>query len=174
MFWQILDIAAHQQGLYVLAGFWKTRQDWLDEKPVFLVNDFVVQVRRLGQRIVMDQDGNYKRLDGVFVAPENATEDDEKIGWERETFEVDVPARVRECLSRYARRAEQHRWGGDHTGTPGVKARFYRERTLLPTVTLREGGFLVKTGVTFFRDRDPQQVLSKASAMRHQTEEVSR
>lgn len=83
--------------IYLLVHFWRSEADALAGDPPLLTNDFIMQLRRTGERVVTDAEGNQ----GV------------------ETFTLsraELFADVRANVVAYMRRAREKRLTGDHTG----------------------------------------------------------
>lgn len=123
MFVELAEISRLKgtNSIYLLVHFWRSQADADAGQPPLLTNDFIMQLRRTGERVVTDANGNMKRLDGVFVAPEDVTPEDEAIGWEREAFtrtRSEIFAEVRANVVAYVRRAVAAKRTGDHTGDP--------------------------------------------------------
>ena len=55
-------------------------------------------------RVVTDRDGKLKRLDGVFVAPGDVTDEDEAIGFEKETYTRDYRREIDQNIRRRLRK----------------------------------------------------------------------
>lgn len=113
MHYEIVEISTETrtEHTYVLVHFWASRADAIRNEPPILVNDFLMQLRSTAERVVTDEQGRYKRTDGVFVAPEDVTGKEE---WIRETVKQDVPAKIIENIERYIARAETRGDRGNH------------------------------------------------------------
>lgn len=111
--YKIVDLQTVQATglLYVLVHFWENQNVGEPDR----INDFLMQLRPTGERIVTNVDGWYKRLsDGVFIDPEKLAIDD-KTKWERETFDRDLPAEIKSNIEAYWQRAEGKGYPADHT-----------------------------------------------------------
>lgn len=83
--------------------FWATRADYLRDRNktnYLLREDFVCNVQGTGRRIITNAEGHWKLTDGTFVDPETL-DPEQQYEFERETFEVDVPAVLLENIERY-------------------------------------------------------------------------
>lgn len=102
---------------YVRVSFWTRSADRNRGDPPVIVNDFLMQLRPTGERVITDAEGRFLRADGVFVAPEDVTAEDNAIGWQRESFTRDVPAEIIANIEAYVERAEGRGDAGDRTAT---------------------------------------------------------
>jgi hypothetical protein len=101
--------------IYAVIHFWAQKALFDAGQPPIIINDFlmqlvdtITQVKVIGGRLV--------RLDGVRVRPEDVTEADEAIGWQRETINKTNPqliAEVEENILNYWRRANAAGVTGD-------------------------------------------------------------
>lgn len=111
MYVEVAEVSRHESGaLYVLVLFWHGKAQFDLGLPPAVSNDFIMQINRRYQRIVTNTDGWLKRLDGVFVDPANLTEEDEKIGFEREMVtktNAELRQEVRQHIIDYWRRYKQ-------------------------------------------------------------------
>ena len=105
---------------YVLVNFWRAKTAFNAAKPPDRVNDFLMQLRPTGVRVVTNAEGWPKRKDGVFV--DLATLDPEKPqpGWERETIARDLSAEIKANIEAYWARAEAKDYPSDHS-TPTIE-----------------------------------------------------
>ena len=128
MFYKIEEVStAPATGhAYVLVRFWQTRADFDAALPAALTNDFLMQLRPVGRRIVTDASGHWKRAsDGVFIDPQTLSGDD-VTEWEREDVARGVAAEIRANIEAYWQRAVSR---GDATGTDASNQRMQRDNT---------------------------------------------
>ncbi len=119
---------------YVLVRFWKTRAARARKDTPFLVEDFVMPLRPSGTRLI----------------------DSERPNLGSKTFDRDLPAEIRENISRYIVRAEKHGYEGDNTsGDVRTGAAFS-----VGGVVVREAGRLLKE-VRGRDESDPHGILAK-------------
>ncbi len=119
MYFHIAEVGtAKATGLmYLLVRFWRSKADHDAGKRPRLTNDFLMQLRPTGRRIVTRADGWLKLLDGTFVNPEaEATREIPGDQFERETYTVDVRAQIVGNIRRYWQEAKAAQLSGDHTG----------------------------------------------------------
>ena len=102
---------------FVLVRFWNRKGDARANKPPRRVNDFLMQLRPTGQRVVTDAQGWLKRKDGVFVDPATLDLEKPEPEWERETFNRDLPAEIRANVEAYWERAEAKGYPADHSSS---------------------------------------------------------
>ena len=122
MFYQIVEVSTDKASghTYVLVHFWRDKADQVKGKPPDRVNDFLMQLRPTGERVVTDGNGWYKRLsDGVFIDPTKLADDD-ATKWEWETYDRDLPAEVKANIEAYWERAEAKGYPGDQAD-PRIK-----------------------------------------------------
>ena len=114
MLYKMVEISTDKASrhLYCLVHFWRNKTD--KGNPPDRINDFLMQLRPTGERVVTNADGRRKRKDGVFVDPE--TLDPEKLQpqWERETFDRDLPTEMKANIEAYWERAEAEGSPADH------------------------------------------------------------
>ena len=153
MYYEIVEVstAVASGHTYVLVNFWQSRADHDAAQPSFLTEEFLMQLRPTGRRVVTDGRGWMKRADGVFVDPETLDRDTSEPVWERETFTRDLPAEIRVNVERYWQNtAMPQKLSGDHTGDASKP--LYRDGKRVP-----QGSAVVA------RDNsDPQLVLARA------------
>lgn len=83
---------------YVLIHIWSSKAAQKRGEEPSGDNAFVMDLVQTEQRMVEDNQGRYKRTDGVFVHPDRATGDEE---WEQETFRIDVPEEIKGAIEAY-------------------------------------------------------------------------
>lgn len=89
---------------YVLIHIWPTKTACeKGEKPAG-DNQFVMDLFTTDQRVVQDENGRYKRQDGIFTDPSNAKPGDL---WELETYNVDVPSEIKANIEDYLTRRKK-------------------------------------------------------------------
>ena len=117
MLYKIVEVSTDKASghLYCLVHFWRRKADVRANKPPRRVNDFLMQLRPTGQRVVTDAQGWLKRKDGVFVDPATLDLEKPEPEWERETFNRDLPAEIRANVEAYWERAEAKGYPADHT-----------------------------------------------------------
>ncbi len=118
MLYKILQVSTDRATghTYVLVHFWRDKADQILGKEPDRVNDFLMQLRPTGVRIVTNRDGWYKRLnDGVFVNPETLDPDEPQPEWERETIDRDLPTEIKANIEAYWERAESGGFPANHT-----------------------------------------------------------
>ncbi len=102
---------------FVLISFWRRKADARAKKPPRRVNDFLMQLRPTGVRIVTDGNGWLKRKDGVFVDPDTLDPEKPPPEWERETYDRDLPAEMKANIEAYWERAEAKGYPADHSSS---------------------------------------------------------
>jgi len=114
VFYRIEEVSTDRASghTYVLAHFWQRKAHCRSGKPPARINDFLMQLRPTGERIVTNAEGWLKRKDGVFVDPEAVQGDEE---WERETFDRDLPTQIQANIEAYWERAEAKGYPVDHS-----------------------------------------------------------
>lgn len=128
MFYKIEEVSTEQTTgqAYVLVRFWQTRADFDAAEPAALTNDFLMQLRPLGRRIVTDANGRWKRAsDGVFI-DRRTLAGDAATDWELEDVVRDVAAEIRANIAAYWQRAVGR---GDATGKDASNPRQARDLT---------------------------------------------
>ena len=117
MFYRIVEIStARASGhTYVLVHFWAAKADYEAAQPPALINDFLMQLRPTGQRIITNAMGHMKQKDtGDFVDPQTLLPK-AKLEWARETFDRDTPAEIRANIVAYWARASARGDTGNKT-----------------------------------------------------------
>ena len=116
MVYKIVEVSTDKASghTYVLVHFWRRRADYQTGKPPDRINDFLMQLRPTGERIVTNAQGWLKRKDGVFVDPATLGPDKPEPEWERETFDRDLPAEIKTNIEAYWERAEAKGYPADH------------------------------------------------------------
>lgn len=109
MFYKIREISTVKDTrlTYVQVDFWPDRAAFRRGDSPFLTNDFLMQLWTTAVRIVTRADGWLKRLDGRYVDP--AAETTQEIAsdeFERETYDRDLPAEIRNNIEAYRKRAQ--------------------------------------------------------------------
>ncbi len=115
MVYKIVEVSTDKASghTYVLAYFWRRRAAYQTGKPAGRVNDFLMQLRPTGERIVTNVQGWPKRKSGgVFVDPATLGPEKPEPEWERETVDRDLPAEIRANIEAYWGRAEEAEAGG--------------------------------------------------------------
>ena len=117
MLYKIVEVSTDKASghLYCLVHFWSRKADARANKPPRRVNDFLMQLRPTGQRVVTDAQGWLKRKDGVFVDPDTLDPEKPEPEWERETFDHDLPAEIKANIEAYWQRALIEPFPFDHT-----------------------------------------------------------
>lgn len=158
MYYRIAEVStAETSGLtYVLVEFWAVRADFNAARPAKLTEEFLMQLRVTGRRIVTNADGWYKMAGGTFVDPETLDPAEPQPEWERETFIRDVPAEIRANVEAYWKRtAEPQKLSGDHTSD--VTKPLFKDGKLV---------FQRPTTVLVERDAsDPHNILKRADVV---------
>lgn len=96
--------------------FWRDKADFDAGKPWDRKNDFLMQLRSTGERVVTNAEGWPKRKDdGKFIDPATLDPEKPEPEWERETFDRDLPAEIRANIEAYWERAEANEYPPDHT-----------------------------------------------------------
>jgi hypothetical protein len=109
VFYRIAEVSTDKASghAFILVDFWASKADFGASKPPVLTNDFLMQLRPTGQRIVTNAEGWLKRKDGVFVDPETLDDSSEpEPEWERETVDRELPAEIRANIKAYWERAQ--------------------------------------------------------------------
>ena len=116
MIYKIVEVSTDKASghTYVLVHFWRRRADRARGKLPNRVNDFLMQLRPTGERIVTNAQGWLKRTDGVFVDLDTLDPDKPEPEWERETVDRDLPAEMRANIEAYWERAEAKGYPADH------------------------------------------------------------
>ncbi len=114
MFYKIVEVSTDKASghAFVLAHFWRRRADYQTGKPPDRINDFLMQLRPTGVRVVTDENGWPKRKDGVFIDPDTLGPEKPEPEWERETVDRDLPAEMKANIEAYWARAEEAEAGG--------------------------------------------------------------
>lgn len=118
MFYKIVEVSTSKASghTYVLVHFWRDKAAFDAEKPPDRINDFLMQLRSIGQRVVTNAEGWPKRkADGKFVDPGTLGPDKLQPEWERETFGRNLPAEIKANIEAYWQRAEAGKFPADHT-----------------------------------------------------------
>ena len=115
---------------YVLVEFWATKADFDAAKPVLLTEEFMMQLRPTGQRIVTNADGGLKKVGGTFIDPDTLDQAQPSPKWEREIVTRDVPAEIEENIAAYWEKAKALNLSGDHTSDPAKP--LYKDGNLVP------------------------------------------
>ena len=117
MLYRIVEVSTDKASghTYVLVHFWRRRADYQAGKPPDRVNDFLMQLRPTGERIVTNVQGWPKRKSGgVFVDPATLGPEKPEPEWERETHDRDLPAEIKANIEAYWARAEAKGYPPDH------------------------------------------------------------
>ena len=134
MFYKIVEVSTDKASghTYVLVHFWQKREDFTARKPPYRKNDFLMQLRPTGERVVTNPQGWPKRKDGVFIDPQTLQLDAPEPEWEREILDRDLPSEIRANIEAYWERAlilplpfdhTSHRIERDERDPHGVLAR---------------------------------------------------
>ncbi|MGE3314016.1 MAG: hypothetical protein AB7O26_02790 [Planctomycetaceae bacterium] len=123
MIYEIEDISTDKASghTYVLVRFWTDEAARTRGDAPILVNDFLMQLRPTGERVVTDEQGRWKRKDGSYIdwnSPQ-APEFIDKADLETEPFERDILQEMAAGIERYIVRAEAEQFRGDHTHRDG-------------------------------------------------------
>lgn len=119
---------------YVLVRFWKSKAARARDDPPFLTEDFVMQLRPTGERLI--------------------DEDNPALG--KETFDRDLEAEIQQNIWNYAERAERLGYEGDNTSGDAVTAGAFS----IGGKVIREAGKLIP-GHRKRDESDPHGVLAK-------------
>lgn len=133
---KILEVSTDKAtgATYCLVRFWLTEAARAQGKTPFLVEDFVMQLRPTGTRLI--------------------DPDDETKG--TESFAIDVPAAINANIARYIVRAEQHGYQGDNTSRKATASMSFK----VGGGTVRKKGARIFTPIV--RDQsDPHGILAK-------------
>ncbi|KKN25020.1 hypothetical protein LCGC14_0889020 [marine sediment metagenome] len=116
MFYKIVEVSTDKASghTYVLVHFWRRKADQKAGKPPDRINDFLMQLRPTGERVVTNAQGWLKRKDGVFVDLATLGPEKPEPEWERETFDRDLPAEIKANIEAYWERAEAKGYPPDH------------------------------------------------------------
>ena len=116
MFYRIEEVSTDKASghAFMLVRFWAKKADRTANKPPRRVNDFLMQLRPTGVRIVTDENGWLKLKDGVFIDPDTLDPEKPQPEWERETFDRDLPAEMKANIEAYWERAEAKGYPVDH------------------------------------------------------------
>ncbi len=108
MLYKIVEISTDKASghTYALVHFWRRKADQKAGKPPARINDFLMQLRPTGERVVTNAQGWLKRKDGVFVDPDTLNPGKPEPEWERETIDRDLPAEIKANIEAYWMRAE--------------------------------------------------------------------
>ena len=117
MFYKIIEISTAPPHTYVLVRFWPDRAAFQRAEPPVLTNDFLLQLRPTGQRIVTNPQGWPKRTDGVFVDPDTLDPGQPEPAWQRELYTVDLPAEIKKQIAAYWQRAQERGERGSNIDT---------------------------------------------------------
>ncbi len=114
MFYKIIEVSTDKASghTYVLVHFWRRKADQKAGKPPDRINDFLMQLRPTGERVVTNAQGWSKRKDGVFVDPATLGPEKPEPEWEREPIDRDLPAEIKANIEAYWERAEEAEAGG--------------------------------------------------------------
>ena len=117
---------------YLLVRFWQTKAARTRGDPPFLIEDFLMQLRPTGTRLI--------------------DEDNPALG--TETFDRDLPAEIRANIRAYIAEAEKHGYQGDNSSRNATGGEFFAKGRLV-----RPGGRPI---TRIERDSsDPHGVLAK-------------
>lgn len=123
MVYEIEDISTDKASghTYVLVHFWPDAIARARGDAPVLVNDFLMQLRPTGERVVTDSQGRWKRKDGSFIelSGPDAPEFVDRAELEIETFERSVTLEIAANIERFLQRAERDQYLGDHTHRDG-------------------------------------------------------
>ena len=144
MLYKIVEVSTDKASghVYVLVDFWRDKAAFDAAKPPARVNDFLMQLRPLGQRVVTNAQGWYKRKDGVFVDPATLDPEKPEPEWERETYDRDLPAEIKANIKAYWERAEAKGYLPDHSNS-----RIQRDNS-------DRNGILVRSDVAALRGKE--------------------
>ncbi len=119
MLYRIVEVSTDKASghTYVLVHFWRRKADQKAGKPPARINDFLMQLRPTGVRIVTDANGWLKRKDGAFVDPETLDPEKPEPEWEREAYDRDLPAEIKANIEAYRERAETKNYPADHSNS---------------------------------------------------------
>lgn len=138
---------------YILADFWRTKTDYDKGQKAFLTNDFLMQLRPTGQRIIMRADGWLKLTSGDYISPRIAQakeEVGEKLSYEREAVTNDLRTQILDNIRNYWQSMKDSGLSGDHTGD-STKPLYWRDKLVVQKPTPA----IVRD------DSDPHQVLER-------------
>lgn len=108
----------------VIVGIWNNQAERTRGAHPFKIESFVMALPPRGTewRVVLDQAGQMKRSDGVFVDPESVTDEDEAIGWEREAFVRDYRQQIEDTVEAHLQRVIDPE---TPVPTPGKRPQFH-------------------------------------------------
>ncbi len=147
MLYRIVEVSTDKASghTYVLVHFWGEKAAFNVAKPPDRINDFLMQLRPTGERIVTNTAGWPKREDGVFVDPETLDPEKPEPKWEWETFDRDLPAEIKVNIEAYWHRAEAKGYPANHT------SRYIQRNESDPH------GVLARPDVTVLRDAEVEK-----------------
>ncbi len=117
MFYKIVEVSTDKSSghTYVLVHFWRSKGDKARGDAPHRVNDFLMQLRPTGVRVVTNAEGWPKRRSGgKFVDPATLDPDKPEPEWGRETFDRDPPTEIKANIEAYWERAEAKGYPADH------------------------------------------------------------
>ena len=117
MLYKVIEISTDKvsKHTYVLVHFWRDKAAFDAGKPPDHINDFLMQLRPTGVRVVVDAEGRRKTKDGRFTDPETLDPDKPQPEWARETYDRDLPTQIENNIKAYWQRAESNNFPADHT-----------------------------------------------------------
>ena len=117
MFYKIIEVSTDKASghTYVLVRFWRDKAALDAGKPPDRTNDFLMQLRPTGERVVTNAQGWPKRKsDGKFIDPKTLDPAKPDPEWERETVDRDLPTQIKANIEAYWERAEAKNYPADH------------------------------------------------------------
>ena len=100
---KIIEVSTGKGHTYILVHFWQTEAARTGGGPPYLIEDFLMQLRPIGTRLL--DEGN--PLAGS------------------ETYDRDLPAEIKENIRAYIVEAEKHDYRGDNSSQTSAGGEFY-------------------------------------------------
>ena len=100
---KIIEVSTGEGHTYVLVHFWRTKAARTRGEPPYLIEDFLMQLRPTGTRLL--DEGN--PLAGS------------------ETYDRDLPAEIKENIRAYIVQAEKYDYRGDNSSQTSAGGEFY-------------------------------------------------
>ena len=120
MYYQVQRVqrlkAAGPDAYYLLVDCWLTKLAFENGRPPRLTEEFGIQRRAVGRRVVQDAAGFLVTATGDHIDPAGIP-DPEPV-WLYETFAVDLRGAFRSVIEASLREQLRAGWSGDHTGDP--------------------------------------------------------
>jgi hypothetical protein len=118
--WRIVSLATVRgtEALHVLVDFWPSEDALKQGEKPHLREEFVMELRAQGERVVTDNDGNCLLADGTAITPEDAHERlrrGEQLVFQRETFGLTPKEQMVNNIAGFVAMAERDKISGDYT-----------------------------------------------------------